>query len=419
MEIKELYSHFIASKGAVIDSRSIQSSQIFFGIKGETFDGNKFAETAIESGAKLAVVDDPSLKDKKGMYYVNNVLDALQNLAKYHRSQLKCQIIAITGSNGKTTTKELLKAVLETQFSVQATEGNLNNHLGVPLTILKTKPETEILIVEMGANHIGEISNLCEIADPDYGIITNIGKAHLEGFGSLEGVIKAKSELFHFMCKKNGTIFYNLEEKNIDPKIFSNCIHKSFSHKDFEIVAEFPYLHCTYNNQLVITQMYGRYNLANVALSFTVGNHFGINVYNVLKGIESYKPQNNRSQFVKIGTNSIILDAYNANPSSMTTAIMDFSLVNHPKKITILGDMLELGKYSEAEHKAILTMVNEKSFYQSIFIGSIFYQFRDQFSFDFYENIEAALKAISINDFENSLILLKGSRKISLEKFTL
>lgn len=417
MDISQLYAQFLASDGITIDSRNIKPSQLFFALKGEKFDGNQFAQFALESGAKLAVVDDPSLQHKQGMFYVPNTLSALQELAKYHRKKLSCQVIAITGSNGKTTTKELLKSVLSTQFLVQATEGNLNNHLGVPLTILKARETTKILIVEMGANHIGEIAGLCHIADPDFGIITNIGKAHLEGFGSLDGVIKAKSELFQYVCQKGGTIFYNVKERNINPDDFKGCTHVPFDPTTMDIIAEFPHLHCSYQGQLVITQMYGRYNLANVSLAFAIGKHFGINTYNILAGIEEYKPQNNRSQVVAVGSNTVIMDAYNANPSSMEIAVRDFGDVVHAKKITILGDMLELGSYSHNEHHAILSLVATKNFYKSIFVGEHFYGLRDQFPFEFYQDIDTAMKMVEINNYSDCLILLKGSRKIALEKF--
>ena len=416
VDLQQLYKYYLKSSGVTTDSRKILKDQIFFALKGENFDGNQFAVKAIEMGALLSVVDDPNLSGLPSMFYVEDVLTAMQKLANWHRQQLTIPVIGITGSNGKTTTKELIKSVLSTKFEVSATVGNLNNHIGVPLTILNSTQDTEILIVEMGANHIGEIKMLCEIADPELGIITNIGKAHLEGFGNLEGVIKAKSELFDYVCTNEGTIMYNENLSNIPFQKYNSCRKETFNASEFTIIQEFPTIKCQYQEQIIDTQLYGSYNINNIGLAITLGKHFGLTWDNILAGIRSYAPNNNRSQLVKIQHNQVILDAYNANPSSMQAAIDDFGKIEHERKIIILGDMLELGDFSELEHESVIQFTFAKPFYKRIFIGKSFGRFKNKYKADFYLNLQDTSNKISLNEWSDALILIKGSRGMALER---
>lgn len=423
--LEEIYRLYLKNPAITIDSRNVQKGSIFFALKGDTFDGNKFAIEAINQGCIAAIVDNPDIKNER-CFYVGNVLETLQKLSNVHRKALGVKILAITGTNGKTTTKELVSAVLATKFKVIATKGNLNNHIGVPLTLLSINKDIEIAVVEMGANHPGEIMQLSEIAEPDYGIITNIGKAHLEGFGSFEGVIQTKGELYQNIAKKKGVVFYNSSNnilvELIDKfKLKDHSVPYGFGLKRVEIdtLNESPFLNLkvssasggTYNIQ---TSLVGNYNYENVLASITVGIYMGIPIDLIKKALESYSPSNSRSQLVKTNHNTIILDAYNANPSSMEMAIKNLDSFNSSNKVVIVGEMLELGKHSEAEHKRIADLIKSLKFSMVIFIGKGFES--ESKGCIFFQDSNTCSNYLTENPIKNALILLKGSRGVKLEK---
>lgn len=431
MEIKELYKLFKKNPIICIDSRKAEKKSIFFALKGDNFDGNKFADTALELGCAYAVIDNKKYNKKNDERYilVENVLSCLQQLASFHRNNIDVKIIALTGSNGKTTTKELIAEVLKQQFKVNYTQGNLNNHIGVPLTLLSMESKHEYGIVEMGANHIGEIKELCSIAQPDFGIITNIGKAHIEGFGSFEGVIQAKTEMYEYINSKKGSVFIHQ-----DNEILRNAI---INYPDIELIkygsseelflkgrikTGVPFLECELEiaNEIidVTTQLVGDYNLENVLAAVSVGLRFGVSVELIKKALEKYKPTNNRSQLVKTHRNVLILDLYNANPSSMEVALKNFENIKGKTKIVILGDMLELGKESTNEHKNILELVKSGNCKIAFFIGKEFKKNIKKLPianmcFDDSESFRNWLIRYPIKE---SHILIKGSRGIHLEK---
>jgi UDP-N-acetylmuramoyl-tripeptide--D-alanyl-D-alanine ligase len=345
MNTEQLHKLFLDSTGASTDTRKITNGNIFFALTGETFNGNLFAEKAIELGASYAIIDDENyMKPNNKIILVENVLKTLQDLAKFHRKYLNIPIVALTGSNGKTTSKELICAVLKEKYNAVATQGNLNNHIGVPLTLLSMNKKTEIGIVEMGANHHGEIAALCEIALPDFGYITNFGKAHLEGFGSLEGVIKAKTELYEHLRENNKTVFVN-DDDNIQVEkakginSFTFGVKNSGSRVEVELVEANTFLNLKFNNIEINTNMIGRYNFSNLAAAIAIGTYFEVSPKAIKTGLENYTPSNNRSQIIKLGTNTILMDAYNANPTSMHAALDNFNLLDAKNKIVIMGDV--------------------------------------------------------------------------------
>ena len=424
--IEELHQLFKKNPLITTDSRNVIKGSIFFGLKGDTFDGNKFAIEAINQGCVAAIVDDKSILHDK-CYCVNNVLAALQNLANLHRIILGLRVIGITGTNGKTTTKELINAVLSQKYKVYATKGNLNNHIGVPLTLLSLTKDINIAIVEMGANHPGEIALLSSIAEPDYGIITNIGKAHLEGFGSFEGVKNTKGELYKHIAENNGCVIYNpeneilldlikkyrLENKSIPygvglTKAEINRNSKSpFLNVDIELDDD-------ENTSMTInTNLIGVYNFENVLAAITVGLFMNVPIELIKTALENYSPSNSRSQLVKTNKNEVILDAYNANPSSMEVAIKNFALFENPNKVVIIGEMLELGEYSIEEHKRISELVKSYKFSKIIFIGQSFKRFSDEVLF--FSDSKQCVSYLIDNPLQNKLILLKGSRGVRLE----
>lgn len=427
MDIQELHRVFLSTNGICIDSRNTISGSIFFAIRGENFDGNKFATEAIQKGCALAVVDDQSLPVNKRFLKVKDTLGCLQQLANYHRRQLHIPILALTGSNGKTTTKELCHTVLNRKFRVLATKGNLNNHIGVPLTLLSIKDE-EIAIIEMGANHPGEISTLCSIAEPNFGIITNIGLAHLEGFGSPEGVKNGKAELYDFIRRNNGKAFYHAS----DP-VLTGLIHKKkinsipygdhpgslcrgkIINNEFFLSAE---LFFSENEKVKInSQLIGNYNLENIIASAAVGRYFGVPVKDIIKAIENYSPSNNRSQYLTTKKNKLILDAYNANPSSMRSALLNFLAIKDPlDKAMILGDMLELGEYADEEHDRIISLLKENSFRKVFLVGPIFRKAAGKSGFNCFEKPEELIDFFRKNEIKDHFIFIKGSRGIKLEK---
>ncbi|MFA6924400.1 MAG: UDP-N-acetylmuramoyl-tripeptide--D-alanyl-D-alanine ligase [Bacteroidales bacterium] len=424
MEIKDLYSLYLDFPVICTDSRSIVGDSIFFALKGENFNGNKFTETALEKGCKYAVIDDSVYKKDERFILVDNTLKTLQELAKYHRKNIDIPVIGITGTNGKTTTKELINTILCKEYKVIATVGNFNNHIGVPLTILSVRDEHEIAIIEMGANHISEIADLCDIAQPDYGIITNIGKAHLEGFGSFENVVKAKTELYEFLKNNNGTVFVNADNtllvaasENIPKKVFYSKDTGEFKGKLLGTEPLIDILIEIENEKEEIkTKLIGEYNFENILAAAFIGNYFGVEIEKIKTAIEKYEPQNNRSQILKTENNLLILDAYNANPSSMKVALENFIKMKYENKIFIIGDMLELGKYSEEEHEKIISFLLENNVKNVFLIGNIFSKINKVPEFKTIENVDEALTWLKTNNIENSTIFIKGSRGIKLEK---
>ena len=421
MKIKDLHSLFLNSTGVSTDTRSIKSGTIFFALKGDNFNANKFAADAIELGALFSVVDEEPETENDKLIVVDNVLEALQDLAHFHRKYLDIPIIAITGSNGKTTSKELISSVLSEQFTVFATKGNFNNHIGVPLTLLEMDNSTNIGVVEMGANHIGEIRKLCEIAAPDYGYITNFGKAHLEGFGSLQGVIRGKSELYDYLISNSGLVFINADDSKQLKQIkdYNNVFKFSKSkNSDSEISmqAKTPFVKINFLDQEIQSQLIGAYNFSNIAAAISIGHYFELDFLKIKKGIESYQSKNNRSQIIKQKSNTIILDAYNANPTSMNAALDNFSLMKGDNKIVILGDMFELGDESFNEHKAVIDLVNSLNFSFTYYVGQHFIKHKflseSVFFFDSTDVLKRHFQSLSIS---NSVILVKGSRGMSLE----
>ena len=413
MNTEQLYQVFLSSTGICTDTRNVEDKNIFFAIKGANFDGNSFAEEALKKGCSYAVIDNFKHKKDDRYIVVKNVLDTLQELARCHREKLNCPVIGITGTNGKTTTKELILAVLSSQFKTIATKGNLNNHIGVPLTLLSTPLDTELLIVEMGANHKGEISQLCKIASPDYGIITNIGKAHLEGFGGYDGVIKAKSELYQYIEKKEGWAFVN--EKDELLLTLSENINRIAYGENCSISSCNPFVTLKYKQHIISSKMVGKYNYDNIIAACCIGEYFGVTSKNYKKSIESYQPTNNRSQVEKTQRgNTLILDAYNANPSSMLASINAFKELEGTKKTVILGDMLELGDDSIKEHQEIIDHLKQSDIITIYLVGSEFQKTKNNYLC--FNNVKELSHYLEKNALSENSILLKGSRKLQLEK---
>lgn len=416
MDINQLYDIYLKSPNVCTDTRKISDNCLFFALKGDRFNGNEYALKALELGASFAIVDDKTIKNDSRLIFVNDVLTTLQELARYHRLQLNIPVLGITGSNGKTTTKELSREVIKQKYKVKATIGNLNNHIGVPLTILDTSSDIEFLIVEMGANHQGEIDLLCKIALPDYVMITNIGKAHLEGFGGFEGVKLGKSEMYKFANNFDKKIFLNKDDSVLTSLIPSDSEVISYSGSQMlSIISEEPFLKLRYNDQEIATNLYGSYNLSNIAFAIKLGEYFSVDQDMIVKGIADYRPDNNRSQLEIINGNTVIKDAYNANPNSMKLSLESFAKVNASSKLVVLGDMLELGEFSQTEHKEILTLVESLGIKEAIYVGENFYKEKEGFNGAFYKKIEDARKYFKIKGYQNYYILLKGSRGISVE----
>ena len=411
MNIEALYQIYSSNYLITTDTRDNKTGAIFFSLKGDHFNGNKFAEIAIQKGAKYAVIDDIDYQIKGKTILVNNVLKTLQKLANYHRKQLNIPIIGITGSNGKTTTKELIHAVLKTQFNTGATKGNLNNHIGVPLTLLSFTNKTEIGIVEMGANHQKEIEFLSSICEPDVGYITNFGKAHLEGFGGIEGVIKGKSELYSYLKKNNKLVF--IDADNAKQLELTNTMERISLDSSISISSIQPYISLNYKNQIIDTQLIGAYNLNNLKAAISIGEYYKVSKKNIITGISNYKPTNNRSQVIKKKSNTIVMDAYNANPSSTRLALENFNEINHDHKIVILGDMFELGAVSEKEHQNIVELCDTLNLNRCIFVGKHYSKTSAE---EKYLTVASLKECITTTPLEKSYILIKGSRGMSLEQ---
>lgn len=422
MDIKYIHSLFLKCTSVSIDTRKIEPNSIFVAIKGENFDANTFAKDALEKGASYVIIDNKDFYIDDRTLLVENSLEALQELAKFHRAYLKLPIIALTGSNGKTTTKELIYVVLSKKFKTKATVGNLNNHIGVPLTLLSFNSQTEIGIVEMGANHKKEIEFLCDLAKPDYGYITNFGKAHLEGFGGIQGVIEGKSEMYHYLLNNDKLAFVNLEdpiqaEKAKNLKSYTFGVNKSEANITIDTVVANPFVTVSYSNQLITTHLIGLYNANNINAAITIGKYFGVEDIDIKEALENYIPENNRSQLITRGSNEIILDAYNANPSSMKVAIENFILLDKKNKIVILGDMFELGEESLVEHKNIIDLLLKQDTATCYFIGKDFNKNKiEKNNFHFFDTFDAFSNSLTKNPFKDSMILIKGSRGMALER---
>ena len=422
MNSAQLHDYYKDSSGVVTDSRKLTENCFFVALRGEHFDGNDFAETAIELGAKYALVDRPEVAEKNPqLIAVQNTLQSLQELAQYHRNTLKAKIIALTGSNGKTTTKELVKNVLAEKFTTHATHGNLNNHIGVPLTLLGFNEETEIGIVEMGANHQKEIDFLCQIAQPDFGLITNFGQAHLEGFGSMEGVIKGKSELYEYLSQTQGTLFLNIDDPH-QKKWRTHTPHFTFG-EDKNADCCFEYIKTNASplalmmeGKIIESQLYGDYNSSNIGVAVALGKYFGLNFEQINSGVYAYKPNNNRSQILQKGSNRILLDAYNANPSSMKASITSFVNNTQKKGIVILGDMFELGSHAAVAHQEILNLLETTDLEQILLVGENFDRTESLDSrVHSFPSLEAIKGFLSQSPFDEREILIKGSRGMTLE----
>ncbi|PKP04379.1 MAG: UDP-N-acetylmuramoyl-tripeptide--D-alanyl-D-alanine ligase [Bacteroidetes bacterium HGW-Bacteroidetes-6] len=423
MEVNTLYQKFCNSAGVSTDTRSFKRGMIFVALKGESFDANTMVDIALRQGASAVITQNPAFSNHPDCYYCNDSLTALQELALLHRKQLKAIVIAITGTNGKTTTKELMRETLSTAGKVQATEGNLNNHIGVPLTLLKIKNDTNFAIIEMGANHPGEIDFLCKIALPDYGLITNIGRAHLEGFGNFDGVVQTKTELYRHIAIHGKAIFVNEDDSLLlslseeQKRILYGTT--AFSVKTAELHNPLLEFGWTYNDKVyqTKTQLIGEYNTPNILASIAAGLYFGGNPNNIHLKLQKYTPGNMRSQWIDTGRNKLILDAYNANPSSMAKALTNFDTLKGFDKIAILGDMLELGIYSAEEHQNILKLLSTLNVKKAVLIGPEFMQWEKSYSmFDFFINTNEAIQKSKLNDVSNCLMLLKGSRGIGVER---
>lgn len=425
--IDQLYQHFISSTGVTTDTRKLKQGSVYFALKGANFDGNAFVDQAIAEGVKLAVTDNPENLSlgHDNVWLVDDTLITLQQLAQYHRRQLGLKVVAVCGSNGKTTTKELLALVLATKFKTFATPGNLNNHIGVPLSILQLDKTHEVAVLELGANHAGEIKVLCDIAEPNMGFITNVGKDHLEGFGSVEGVAKANGELFDFLQRTKGQVFANVKEPLVMEltKPFESVLTYPSADTDYpcELVDTAGYIKvCDYTGGLIQTKLVGGYNLDNIATALAVGAYLGVDPALARLAVESYQPANMRSQIIEATNNTILLDAYNANPSSMTLALENLDLMswhNKPKAF-IIGDMFELGPDEVEEHRAIgqlansLTTINLK-----MFVGKLMKHAAESCAGSYwFPNHSEAISYIKSSNLSNHLVLLKGSRSMKMEQ---
>ncbi|MBO7277822.1 MAG: UDP-N-acetylmuramoyl-tripeptide--D-alanyl-D-alanine ligase [Bacteroidales bacterium] len=433
-EIKELYSHYLKNPSISTDSRNIKQGDIFFALKGENFDGNEFVFKALELGASLVVCDNEEiiqrnnllnernnlLNQRKKIFFCRNSLTTLQNLAKYHREQLSTTIIGITGTNGKTTTKELIHCVLSKKFKTLATKGNLNNHIGVPLTLLSIPQDTEIAIVEMGANHLGEIGFLCEIAQPDMGIVTNIGTAHIEGFGSVENIVKTKKALYEYVktqSQKYSHIFVNIDDEFLKNETYDKKTTYSLKNQA-NIIAKATtqnaYAQITYQNQTITSSLIGIYNAYNILAALTIGEYLKVEFELIKQAIEEYTPSNNRSQVLKTENNTLILDCYNANPSSCKAAIESFANTEAKNKIVFMGAMKELGEVSKQEHQNISELIQSKNFDRVVLIGE---EYKDVASkgIEWFATSEELKTYLIENKISSSTILIKGSRSTKME----
>lgn len=426
--IENLYDIFQQYPNISTDTRKVTEGTLFFALKGGNFDGNQYANQALEKGAAYAVVDDLNLPQNDRFLLVEDVLKTLQDLARFHRRRFGIPLIALTGSNGKTTTKELISSVLSFQYQAHYTKGNFNNHIGVPLTLLAMPKETQVAIIEMGANHIGEIEELCHIAEPTHGLITNIGKAHLEGFGSLEGVKQTKSELYRFLEKNDGVVFINMDEPFLTELAAENSrkvFYKEDSNLDTQVppkqitfLGADPFVKAAFIDPLgeryeVQTKLIGSYNFPNIMTAIALAKYFRVPPLVIKTSLENYAPTNNRSQIIQQDSNTYILDAYNANPTSMDKALENFAGLTADKKVAILGDMLELGIESQAEHQKVFDKVQHLGFQQVCYVGKEFGKITQT---QYWETVQDLKQWFIQQNFENTYFLIKGSRGIKLEQ---
>lgn len=421
MNIQDLYAIYKKHPSVQTDTRKLKAGDLFFALKGDNFNGNRFAKQAIDAGAAFAVIDEEAFSIEGKTILVENVLQTLQELAGYHRKQFTIPFIAITGSNGKTTTKELVHAVLSKKFITSTTEGNLNNHIGIPLTILKVPVEAEMAVIEMGANHQKEIEGYCTYTQPDYGIITNCGKAHLEGFGGVEGVRKGKGELYDYLRAHNGSAFvmWDYDYLREMSRGIAHIITYGTTDATVEgtVLKSEPFLEVEMHTGIttvIRTNLVGDYNLPNVLLAVTIGLHFGVTGKDIIAAIETYTPSNSRSQLVEAGTNRIILDAYNANPSSMKLAVENFARLDVADKILMLGAMAELGEESLAEHEALIQLISTYQWKEVALVGGDF--LKTDHPWHSFPDSAAAAAWFREQHFENCHILIKGSRSMKMEK---
>jgi len=422
-DAKTIYQKFREHPGISTDSRRITSGSLFFCLQGANFNGNHFARQALEQGAAFAVIDEAAYSTHPGCILVKDVLETLQEIARIHRRRFNIPVIAITGTNGKTTTKELIHVVLSREFRTIATQGNLNNHIGVPLTLLTLKHDTQIAIIEMGANHRGEIDQLCRIAEPNHGIITNIGKAHLEGFGGYEGVISTKTELYRFIASVHGKLFIDKD----NPLLTGNAAGCSIvtygsPRADLELISSSakPYVEMQIrqgkkNLRTLHTRLYGGYNTKNILAAACIGRYFGVPAAAIVQAIESYEPANNRSQIIRTEANLLVMDAYNANPSSMEAAINTFAEADYENKTVILGDMLELGDETDHEHTKVMELLAGKKFREVYLVGPVFTRLNTRRENICFNDSELASLWFEHSKPTGSTILIKGSRGIKLE----
>ncbi|TAF45463.1 MAG: UDP-N-acetylmuramoyl-tripeptide--D-alanyl-D-alanine ligase [Sphingobacteriales bacterium] len=426
MLIPELYNIFLKHPKVITDTRKITKGAIFFALKGDNFNGNSFASQALSEGASFAIIDEAQYAQNDNYILVNNVLSTLQQLASYHRQQLNFPVIGLTGSNGKTTTKELINSVLSQKFKTSATLGNLNNHIGIPLSLLSIPCDTQIAIIEMGANHQKEIEMLSNICQPTHGLITNVGKAHLEGFGGFEGVKKGKGELYNYLEKAGATVFINNDNPHLiemmGNKVFKQTITYGTQANNFlqgELLSNNPFLKVKWQSasftSSVQSHLTGSYNFDNLLVAIAMGVYFGLAADEINAGIQNYMPENNRSQILKTNKNTLISDYYNANPSSMLAAIQNLKELAAPKKIAILGDMFELGDATEAEHQHIIEAAMACNFDECIFIGVQFVNASKSAKAIFFNTTKQAQNYLQTNPLHDALILLKGSRGMQLE----
>ena len=422
MEISTLYNYFKQCGRVTTDTRNCPEGSMFIALKGETFNGNSFAHQALEKGCRYAVVDEPQYADSENIILVDDCLKALQALAREHRRQMGTSIIGITGTNGKTTTKELIATVLQKRYNVLYTQGNLNNHIGVPLTLLNLTKEHELAVVEMGANHPGEIHTLVHIAEPDCGMITNVGKAHLEGFGSFEGVVKTKSELYDYLrSKENAFIFLDKDNEvlcqasagleNIGYGMENDALYVSGKLHACAPFLAFEWKHEGKTHD-VQTHLIGSYNIKNALAAIAIGCRFGVPAEDICEALDNYIPSNNRSQLTKTADNHLIVDAYNANPTSMRAALENFRLMEVPHKVAVLGDMKELGEGSTEEHRQIVSLLTTCNFEKVILVGAEFGKVNE--NFEHYPDVEAVKEIFTQNKPKGKFVLIKGSNSMKL-----
>jgi UDP-N-acetylmuramoyl-tripeptide--D-alanyl-D-alanine ligase len=416
MDVVKFYNLFIESNFSfTTDSRSIEKGAIFFALKGENFNGNIYANQALADGAEYAVIDEDQGDDPR-LILVDDVLHFMQLVSHFHRSCYDIPVIAICGSNGKTTSKNLIRQILQKKYRTHSTQGNFNNHIGVPITLLQMPINTEIAVIELGTNNPGEIEALCKIADPDYGLITNIGKEHLEGFGTLEAVAKEESEIYHYILKNGGSIFLNTDDDWLTRMSRSLTEKITYSKKDVVIKSLVPSISFKYKTQDFSSKLMGDYNLDNILLAIAIGEHFDVDLEHIKEAISEYQPDNNRSQLIEQNGKTIILDAYNANPSSMQVAIKNFSLLHQKKKILILGDMFEMGPTADQEHLDLLLWCNQFNFHTIYALGDHFASTSDKTDSITPYSMEDLGEVLKTEDLQNAAFLIKGSRGMKMER---